>query len=83
MTEDKTADFGQAATTQEAFRLIHAGPTQTMTATLVEDTVVVMEAATAVVDMAAVAIMDAETIMVSSVLPEYSKEGIKLINYSR
>ena len=54
-----------------------------MTATLVEDTVVVMEAATAVVDMAVVAIMDAETIMVSSVLPEYSKEGIKFINYSR
>ena len=83
MTEDKTADFGQAATTQEAFKLIHAGPTQTMPATLVEDTVVVMEAATAVVDMAAVAIMDAETIMVSSVLPKYPQERIKLINYSR
>lgn len=27
MTEDKTVDFGRAATTQEAFRLIHAGPT--------------------------------------------------------
>jgi len=54
-----------------------------MTATLVEDTVVVMEAATAVVDMAAVAIMDAETIMVSSVLPKYSQKRIKLINYSR
>ena len=54
-----------------------------MTVTLAEDTVAVMEAATAVVDMAVVAIMDAETIMVSSVLPECSKERIKLINYSR
>ena len=54
-----------------------------MTEIPVEDTVVVMEAATAVVVMAAVAIMDAETIMVSSVLPKYSQENIKLINYSR
>ena len=54
-----------------------------MTVTLVEDTVVVMEAATAVVDMAVVAIMAAETIMVSSVLPKYPQERIKLINYSR
>ena len=54
-----------------------------MTETPVEDTVVVMEAATAEVDMGAVAIMDAETIMVSSVLPKYSQENIKLINYSR
>ena len=26
MTEGKTEDSGQAATTQEAFKLIHAGP---------------------------------------------------------
>ena len=83
MTEGKTGDSGQAVTTQEAFKLIHAGPIQIMTETPVEDTVVVMEAATAVVVMAAVAIMDAETIMVSSVLPQYPQERIKLINYSR
>lgn len=51
-----------------------------MTETPVEDTVVVMEAATAEVDMGAVAIMDAETIMVSFTS---SQENIKLINNSR
>ena len=65
-TEATMEDSGRAATTQEASKLIHAGPIQIMTVTLAEDTVAVMEAAMVVVDMAVAAITDAETIMVSS-----------------